>query len=157
MISTKVAGIASGKLHLIIQAKICKRIVESESFAHNQNEADNFLNLMYRNLLADTVMRFLKQRKQALRHFRIPDLKAENTVQLLFARFENANQLSLYELAKRIVISEPLFQRILPSESSRFASWNETICSAYSMCTSILKLRDTHPDRRLSLSEFINI
>lgn len=157
MISTKVAGIASGALLIYVHAKICKKQIETSVLLRDQITVENWLNLKYRNILADAVLRFLKQRKQALRHFRRPDLQAESALAVLFARFENAQQLSLYELANRIIISEKLFQRIMPPAGSRFYSWNETLYSAASICSSILKLRESHPDRRLSLSEFINI
>lgn len=157
MIHSKVASIASGALLIYVQAKVCKREIETSAVLKNQQAVDNWLNLTYRNLLADTMLRFVKQRKQAAKHFRHYNAAVDSSILNLMARFENARQLSLYELSQRIVVSKPQLDVIMPPADSRFASWAETVLSAIELSKSILKLKEKHPDQRPSLSEFIHI
>lgn len=98
------------------------------------HKAEQWIQRMHGDIMADTILKFIHQRRQALRHFGKPNWAMENSLTILEVRFDGAKQFSLRKLVERIYEAREHLVETLPPPFSIQSSWILTIDSLIKQC-----------------------
>jgi hypothetical protein len=122
------------ELILTVHARVCNKTLLFTHAEEDKLKAERWICHQYRDILADTIVKFIHHRRAAARNFRIRNEEMEKSLAILEVRFEGAKHFTFADIIQRISRSESHLRYIMPPNDSFWASWITTIESVIIQC-----------------------
>jgi len=155
MITTYVNPLENGDgMVITIHGRICSKDILHTRIETDKAKAERWISKVYRDIIAETVIRFIHHRRSAANHFQTPQTEILNALAILEVRFNSAKQSPLKKLVELVSRSKEHLNTIMPPANSYWNAWIDTIQSTITQCKTISEgLRDQSRKEAFSAME----